>query len=73
MRALEEPREGVNENKIITFKNGDIYEGQVSNDRLPHGKGTLKSSIGIYEGEFKNGKKEGKGIVKYSNGDVYEG
>ena len=56
MRALEEePREGVNEHKIITFENGDIYEGQVGNNGLPHGKGILKSSIGVYEGEFKNG------------------
>ena len=28
---------------------------------------------GIYEGEFKNGKKEGYGIYKYNTGDIYEG
>ena len=74
MRAHEEePREGANEIKIITFENGDIYEGQVSNNGLPHGKGILKSSIETYEGEFKNGKKEGKGVVRYATGEVYEG
>ena len=26
-----------------------------------------------YEGEFKNNKKEGKGIIYYKNGDKYEG
>ena len=62
MRAIEEEqRERVNGIKIITFENGDIYEGQ-ANDGLPHGKGTLKSSSGTYEGEFKNGEKEGKGV-----------
>ena len=71
MRALEQkPREGVNEIKIITFGNGDIYEGQVGNNGLPHGKGILKSSIGVYEGEFKNGLVEGKGVYRYVNGDV---
>ena len=28
---------------------------------------------GTYEGEWKNDKKEGKGIYKYKNGDIYEG
>ena len=74
MRAHEEQqREGVNGIKIITFENGDIYEGQVGNDGLPHGKGILKDSKKIYEGEFKNGKKEGKAVVRYATGDVYEG
>ena len=50
-------REGKDENKTIRFKNGDIYEGQVGNDGLPHGKGTLRNSIEIYKGEFKNGER----------------
>ena len=66
-------REREKRNKIIKFKNGDIHEGQVGNDGLPHGKGTLKTSSGIYEGEFKNGKKEGKAVVRSADGDVYEG
>ena len=59
--------------QIITFENGDIFEGQVGNDGLPHGKGTLKNSSGIYEGEFKNGEKEGKGVLRSANGKVYDG
>ena len=71
MRAHEEEQmERVNGIKIITFENGDIYEGQVGNNGLPHGKGILKSSIGVYEGEFKNGLVEGKGVYRYVNGDV---
>ena len=27
----------------------------------------------IYEGEFKNDKKEGKGKIIYKNGEIYEG
>ena len=65
MGAVQQ-REREKGNKIIKFKNGGIYEGQVGTDGLPHGKGTLKNSIKIYEGEFENGEKEGKG-------DTYEG
>ena len=74
MRAIEEEqREGANGIQIITFENGDIWEGQVDNDGLPHGNGIMKSSIGTYEGEFKNGEKEGKGVLQYADGTVYEG
>ena len=64
MRANEELIGGINENKTINLENGDIYEGQVGNDGMPHGKGILKNSVGIYEGEFKNGEKEGKGVFQ---------
>ena len=28
---------------------------------------------GVYNGEFQNGKKEGRGVYKYTSGDVYDG
>ena len=40
----------------------DIYEKKI-----------LNLEIGRYEGEVKNGKPEGKGIIYVKNGDRYEG
>jgi hypothetical protein len=33
----------------------------------------LNNKIDVYEGDFKNGLRHGKGIYKDSNGDVYDG
>jgi len=44
------------------YKNGDIYEGAWVND-VPHGKGTLKTSMSTYEGEFNNGIYHGPGTL----------
>ena len=50
-------------------------------DRLPENSGAILNSIlaseeydnGRYFGELKNGKKDGKGVYYYNNGDRYEG
>lgn len=35
--------------------------------------GTLKLHNGdVYEGNFRNGKKHGQGVMKYANGNVFE-
>ena len=44
----------------------------------PHGRGKLTYSSGIwagsvYEGYFKDGKCDGKGLVIWANGNYYEG
>lgn len=62
------------------FKNGvAFYEGLWMND-LPHGRGALYATDGDYDGEFKGGKRHGKGRFEFksnplSNGKprVYEG
>lgn len=70
--------------KHIDFKNGDHYEGEVNAQGQPHGKGymsyKLNGYIGEYEGEWRNGKRCGKGKYKqYSmgggarHGYTYEG
>ena len=40
----------------------------------PHRHGVMISSSGsVYEGEFKEGKKEGRGIFSYDNGNTFKG
>ena len=40
---------------------------------MQDGRGTFTWANGaVYEGEWKNNKREGKGTYKWSNGDVYE-
>ena len=59
----------------MTYYNGHIYDGEWKDDEY-HGKGKyttcVNSSISIYEGDFKCGKAEGKGVL-IINGDKYEG
>jgi hypothetical protein len=52
--------------KKLTLKMG-LYEGEVNKEEQPHGKGVLTASSEFteYIGEFKNGKKNGKGILKF--------
>ena len=53
--------------------NDEIYFGDFNNN-LPDGKGKKINSKYVYEGQFKEGKKEGKGkIIFNNNGDYYEG
>ena len=50
------------------------YEGEVKND-IPHGYGFIlyNDYIQSYEGEFKNGKREGVGIHRNVNGSTLQG
>ena len=58
---------------MMTFKTGDIYIGDWSND-LFNGQGSyIFHSQERYEGELKDGMKQGNGKFFYSNGNVYEG
>lgn len=54
--------------------NNFIYIGEWKSD-MREGKGTYYNykTKEKYEGDFKNGKAEGKGIFYYNNGDIYEG
>ena len=53
--------------------NDEIYIGDFVNN-LPDGKGKEINNFYEYEGNFKKGKKEGKGKIIYkNNGDWYEG
>ena len=69
----------------ITYKNGDVYEGDVVNGN-PHGNGKLtivlkdilyNQTIIVYEGDFDNGKYHGYGKLTSDFGNsgktIYEG
>lgn len=66
--------------KTIKFEDGSRYEGEVNESGQPHGKGHLVSNSPTgcgrkdhYQGEFKNGKKDGYGHMKYElNGYIAE-
>ena len=59
------------------FQNGDVYEGTFAEDEFENGvmKYTKDNNKGYekYEGEWRSNKKSGRGIMDYSNGDVYMG
>lgn len=60
----------------VTFANGNSYVGGMVNDEYSgHGVLTFanKSVSYVYEGDFANGMKNGKGKMTYSDGKVYEG
>lgn len=59
--------------KLIKISTGDlVYDGDWDHD-VKHGHGILYNDAGIYEGEFKEDFFDGKGKMKWKNGDVYEG
>jgi hypothetical protein len=50
------------------------YEGEMNEDRLPHGAGVMNYADGrIYQGSWKNGQWHGQGRATFSNGDMFEG
>ncbi|CAF1420917.1 unnamed protein product [Adineta ricciae] len=64
----------------IDYDNEDIYEGELDNEDRPHGRGVYthhteagEVQVGVYDGEWQNGKKHGEGAHHYRNGDVYNG
>ena len=62
----------------MKFSNYDIYEGDWLDGKM-HGVGKYMfwneakdMYTQTYEGQFKNGVREGKGTMKYANRNVYE-
>lgn len=64
---------------IAVYPNGDEFHGTIENsERVGPGKYIWKAaeegkSGGVYEGEYKNNKKEGKGKMVYPDGGTYDG
>ena len=58
----------VDEYGKLTYINRDVYEGTLNKNDLPDGKGKCKYSDGTYyQGEWKNGKRNGKGTEHCKN------
>lgn len=59
-----------NKYEVKNMRGERKYIGGLKNKK-PNGFGEYFSSINHYKGTWKNGKRHGKGICKYSNGNVY--
>lgn len=70
------PSNSSNRNIVtVTMKTGSTYTGEVNDRNERHGYGVyLVINGGSYEGYWKNGFKDGKGVFKYKDGTLhYEG
>jgi hypothetical protein len=56
----------------LIFKNKSKYVGDFKSN-LFHGQGEYTTADFIYVGEFKMGRIEGRGIMKFKNGEYYDG
>ena len=65
----------LNDDKLIMYyKDGSKYEGEYVNDKITgYGIFTNKEGRIVYEGYWKNGKREGIGIYHCEDGATYEG
>ncbi len=61
----------------LEFQDGARYTGDYKEDKdknqILHGKGEYISKAFRYNGEFKDGKKQGKGVYVWANGDKFDG
>ncbi|CAH2066960.1 unnamed protein product, partial [Iphiclides podalirius] len=61
------------ERAIIRFRNGNIYEGNISM-KVMHGEGCFKWADGtIYSGYFKDNEMNGRGLIQWKDDTWYEG
>jgi hypothetical protein len=53
--------------RTIVYKDSSFYEGELKNENIKHGKGTMHYHNGdVYDGEFLNDLRHGSGTCKYS-------
>ena len=71
-REVLEGREIAAGIREVTFPDGAIYRGGFQGALL-HGKGEYVAKNFRYEGEFREGRKEGQGTYVWANGNRYEG
>jgi len=72
----------------VTYPNGNVFEGNFNEDKRKEGDGKYTWSsnaeaddedegapkiVPVYEGQYSNGKRHGKGKMLYPNGDTYQG
>ena len=58
----------------IEWNNGTVYDGDVNEEKQPHGKGRIVFPEGDhYEGDFYENTLTGEGVYTYTSGTVYRG
>ncbi|MEO8101145.1 MAG: caspase family protein [Betaproteobacteria bacterium] len=61
----------------LDFRDGARYVGEYKEDKdknqILHGKGEYISQAFRYNGEFRDGKKQGRGVYVWANGDKFDG
>jgi serine/threonine protein kinase/uncharacterized membrane protein YhaH (DUF805 family) len=79
--AEDDPREsfsgtisGRDCNGLLKYRNGDYFNGTISNDQIMDGHGKITYDDGTYEGDFKNGYYHGQGTYALKDGTwIYKG
>ena len=79
--AEDDPREsfsgtisGRDCNGLLKYRNGDYFNGTISNDQIMDGHGKITYDNGTYEGDFKNGYRNGQGTYALKDGTwIYKG
>lgn len=73
--AEDDPREsfsgtisGRDCNGLLKYRNGDYFNGTISNDQIMDGHGKITYENGTYEGDFKNGYFHGQGTYTTADG-----
>lgn len=61
-------------NGLLKYRNGDYFNGTISNDQIMDGHGKITYDDGTYEGDFKNGYYHGQGTYALKDGTwIYKG
>lgn len=61
-------------NGLLKYRNGDYFNGTISNDQIMDGHGKITYENGTYEGDFKNGYFHGQGTYALKDGTwIYKG
>lgn len=61
-------------NGLLKYRNGDYFNGTISNDQIMDGHGKITYENGTYEGDFKNGYFHGQGTYTTADGTwIYKG
>ncbi len=79
--AEDDPREsfsgtisGRDCNGLLKYRNGDYFNGTISNDQIMDGHGKITYKNATYEGDFKNGYFHGQGTYARADGTwIYKG
>lgn len=58
--------------KFFQASSGNLYEGEFKKGALKSGK-IIQKDGSVYEGELKDWKKNGQGVMTLTNGNVYVG